>query len=571
VDTPLLATKLFVPEIRPGTVARPRLMRRLDSALTNSLTLVSAPAGFGKTTVLSQWIVEDGAPKPVAWVQLDEGDNDPVRFWDYVIGGLRKLRPLSGQIASSMLHAPQPYPIESVLTVLINEISEAPDDFVLVLDDYHLIKAEPIHSGVTFLLDHLPPKAHLAIATRVDPPVPLPRFRGKGTMLEIIADDLRFNEEESALLIKELSGALLGSEVVNTLNAKSEGWVVGLKMAAMAMRGRRDVRAFLASFTGSQRYIMDYLMEEVLKDLSPETEEFLLRTSVLARMTGSLCDALTGRHNGRDELARLEQSNLFLVPLDDSRQWYRYHHLFAELLRHQAEISFSPEAMATLHGQASQWYEGHGMLDDAIYHAISSRDWEQSLRLLHPAAEKRIYRREIRTVLNWLQALPDEVLRSHSGLYSQYCSALVFVGESEAAVTAVTHLETIAQQDRSLDGVVASLHSAMAARAGDIPRLVEQAGKALSLLPATSYDPRCRAGNELAMIRYAEGNLDEAVRLWLDAYEAARGSGNSWSGANALGWAARDLWMKGDLGLSADMSRKAVAMARQSPAAASPL
>jgi len=568
MDTPLLSTKLFVPPARPGLVPRPRLMERMESALSSPFTLVSAPAGFGKTTVLTQWVASKPS-RPVSWVQLDEGDNDPVRFWDYFIGALRKLRPSTGQMASAMLHAPQAYSIESVLAALINDIGEINDDFAIVLDDYHAIKAEPINNSVTFLLDHCPPKMHLMVATRVDPAIPLAHFRGKGAMVEVGADDLRFTAEEAADFLRS-QDLELREEDLSALNAKAEGWVVGLKMATMAMRGRKDVSQFLTSFTGSQRYIMDYLMEEVLKQQPQDVHDFLLNTSVLGKLTGPLCDFLTGQKNGRNMLARLEQANLFLVPLDDSRLWYRYHHLFAELLRHQLEAS--PGASpAGLHQRASQWYEDNGLLDDAINHALAAGDWERSVRLLRGESEKRKNRGEIKTVMNWFEALPKDVLRSDPRLYSQYCGALVFAGQLDTADDALAYLDQKAGRDPALQGEVASLRAAMAGRRGDVARLVEEAEKALSLLPLDSYEARGRASSELGMVRYYAGLLDEGADLLVQACEAAKQSGNAWTAANALGWAGRAYWMKGNLSRAAELARQAIELAGESPAAASPM
>ena len=570
MDTPLLKTKLFVSPARPGLVSRPRLSRQLEAAQSSPFTLVSAPAGFGKTTVLTQWISGKGPSRPFAWVQLDEGDNDPVRFWDYFIAALRQVRPSTGQLASAMLHSPQPFGIDRVLSVLINEMSDVTDDFAIVFDDYHTIKTEQINTGLAFLLDHAPPKMHLVMATRVDPGLPLAHFRGKGNMVEVRAEDLRFTTEEARDLL-ESQAVHLTPDDLGALNAKAEGWVVGLKMAAMAMRGRRDVSKFVVSFAGSQRYIMDYLVEEVLQQQPEEARQFLLDTSVLQKLTASLCDHVTGNKDGREMLARFENANLFLVPLDDSRQWYRYHHLFAELLRHQLEASVAAEEIQALHQRASQWFENNGLMDDAVNHAIAGKDWERAIRLLQNESSKRMNSGELRTALGWFQALPQEVLRSRPRLFSQYCGALVYSGQLETADAAIDYLERKAGEDPALLGEVASLRASMAGRYGDVPKQVEQAQKALSLLPADSYEARGRAGNELGMIRFYAGFLDEGARLLTESYEAGKRSGNLWMAANSLGWAGRAYWMMGDLKRSAEMPREAIGMAGESPAAASPM
>ena len=349
MEASLLTTKLNIPLARPQLVRRPRLMERLLEGLNNNLILVSAPAGFGKTTLVSEWVHSSRPPVPTAWLSLEEGENDPVRFWDYFIAALQTLQPSTGEIALDLLHSPQPSSIESVLTALINDLKGIQKDFVVVLDDYHLILAEPVQSGIIFLLDHLPLKMHLIISTRVDPPLPLAHFRGKGTLLEIRADDLRFSQEEATSLLAVMNTPILSAESINTLNTKAEGWVVGLKMAALAMRREKDILAFIAGFTDSQRYIMDYLVDEVLQRQPDEVRDFLLKTSMLERLSAPLCDYVTGHGGGREMLVRLEQANLFVVALDQSREWYRYHHLFAELLRHQFEVMSGAEEVMALH------------------------------------------------------------------------------------------------------------------------------------------------------------------------------------------------------------------------------
>jgi LuxR family transcriptional regulator, maltose regulon positive regulatory protein len=567
----LLATKLFIPQPKPGLVSRPRLIARLDAILTNLLTLVSAPAGYGKTTVLSQWISQNKSQLKVFWVQLDDNDNDPVRFWDYVVEALKKEQPTVGQITSSMLHAPQQIPIEAILTPLINDLSQITENAVLVLDDYHLIKTDAVHTGVAFLIDHIPPNFHLVISTRIDPPLPLSRFRGRGTLLELSVRDLKFTVNESAEFLKQETDAELSSEDNLALNIRSEGWAVGIKMAAMAMRGRKDIHQFVNSYTGSQRYVMDYLIEEVIKRQSEDVRNFLFNTAILQKMTPSLCNAVTGHADGWDMLMKLEKANLFLVQLDDSREWFRYHHLFADLLHHQLSLNISIAEIKKLHTVASEWYAENHFPDEAIFHAIESKDWQRCLTLLYPECEKRNNRGEIQTVVNWLQRIPETVLRSHPTIYIKYCSAMVYSGEVETANTTLHYLEQMALDDNALQGEVASLYAALADRSGDVPSLVEHAQKALKLLPETKYEARSRAYWELGLISYVQGRLDEAIQLLSNSYEAAKQANNTWMGANALGFAARSLWMKGEIQLSIEIARKAVEMGGQSPAAASPL
>lgn len=513
MDTSLLTTKLYVPSVRPGFVTRPRLVERLQGALSCSLTLISAPAGFGKTTLVSEWARQSRGQSHIAWVSLDEGDNDPVRFWDYFITALKTLQPATGETASALLHAPQSYPTESVLTALINDLSATPDDFIVILDDYHLIKAGPIHAGMTFLLDHLPPKMHLVIATRVDPSLPLAHFRGRGTMLEIGADDLRFTLDEATDLLNKREGLNITTEDVSALNTRTEGWAVGLKMAALSMRGRKDISGFLTSFTGSQRYIMDYLVEEVLRQQSPEVQDFLLKTSALERLTAPLCDSVTGHSSSREMLVKLEQANLFLIPLDESRQWYRYHHLFAELLRHQLEVSSGMEEMTRLHQRASQWYEEHDFVDDGVRHALAARDWDRAMRLIYDPDEKRIKRGEYATLLSWLKAVPDEILRTHHQLYRQLAHVLVHgASDFESAQTVLSYLKREVRDDTDLQGEIALLEAAIARIENRQERAIYLSEKALRLLAPDNLRARSSAAFSLGMRQWEQGFLQRPSR-----------------------------------------------------------
>jgi LuxR family maltose regulon positive regulatory protein len=335
VSTPLLKTKLYVPPPRPELVSRPRLIERLNAGLHRKLTLISAPAGFGKTTLVSEWVQAMGGATPpiaVAWLSLDESDNDPTRFLAYLIAALQTIDANLAIGALSSLQSPQPPLTEVVLTSLINDIAAIPDRIVLVLDDYHLIEARPIHDALTFLLRRLPPQMHLVIATREDPPLPLAHLRARDQLTELRATDLRFTSSEAAEFLNQVMGMDLSTEDIAALETRTEGWIAGLQLAAISMQGREDTVSLIKSFTGSHRYVLDYLIEEVLEQQSESVQTFLLQTAVLNRLTGALCDALTGHDNGQATLEMLERANLFIVSLDEERRWYRYHHLFADLL-----------------------------------------------------------------------------------------------------------------------------------------------------------------------------------------------------------------------------------------------
>lgn len=517
---------------------------------------------------MSEWVHSSRPPVPTAWLSLEEGENDPVRFWNYFVAALKMLKPAVGKTALSLFHAPEPYPIESVLTALINDLTGFRKDFTVVLDDYHLIAAEPIHAGIAFLLDHLPPKMHLIISTRVDPPLPLAHFRGKGTLLEIRADDLRFSHEEATSLLAAMDIPPLSVESINVLNTKAEGWVVGLKMAALSMRQEKDILAFIAGFTGSQRYIMDYLVDEVLQRQPDEVRDFLLKTSVLERLSAPLCDYVTGHGGGREMLARLEQANLFLVALDQSREWYRYHHLFAELLRHQLEVMSGAEEAVLLHQRASQWCDDHEFPDDAVRHALAARNWETAMRLIYSQSGERLRRGEWNTLLDWLQVIPDELLRTHPRLYSHYAMALIEAGQFENGEAALSYLEKTA--DASLQGEVAVNQNTLARRRGDIPLAIRTAEKALSLLPPDSFAMRSWTSFWLGFIQYARGFLEEARQLFSDAYEMGRQVGEDWLGAQASAWLGAILFSRGRLREALETVQQAVDLGGQLSAAALP-
>ena len=567
METSLLATKLFIPPARPGLVPRPRLMERLQAALTCRLTLISAQAGYGKSTVLTQWISENKLPGGTAWFSLDEGDNDPVRFWDYFVAALRTLRHTTGEAALALLHSPQPYPTESVLTALINDLASDSIDLVVVLDDYHLIKSKPIHDGIAFLLDHLPPRMHLVIATRADPHLPLAHLRGRGQMVEIGADDLRFTVEETADLLKETQGPPLSEEDIAALNARTEGWAVGLKMAGLSMRGRKDVKTFLATFTGSHRYVMDYLTEELVKQQPEEIRDFLLKTSVLERLTGPLCDSVTGRSDSRDMLLKEESAfGGFLMPLDESRQWYRYHHLLAELLRHQLERVSGAAELTRLHQRASQWYEDHGFPDDAVCHAMAARDWERAVRLITNFGDRRHKSGEYATLLDWVKAIPEEVMRDHPSLYLLHSRALLAINDLDTAEACLRNLGPVSQNDPNLQGEIASLMARIAMSRGNSARAMELSKSAMVSLGADNLDERSRMSHLQGFILFEKGLYDEAEPLLIQGYQGALLSEDYEVAVAALNFLAVITSKRGRLRQAVSLLRQAVSLAEASPA-----
>ena len=428
MSTSILATKLYLPPPRPRVVLRPRLIERLNEGLYRKLTLISAPAGFGKTTLVSGWVA--GCDRPAAWLSLDEGDNDPIRFLSYLVAALQTIARDIGEGVLGAVQSPHPPPTETILTALLNEIISIEDDFVLVLDDYHVIDARPVDDTLAFLLDHLPPQMHLIIATREDPHLPLSRLRVRGQMSELRAADLRFAASEAGEFLEGVMGLNLSAEDIATLGDRTEGWIAGLQLAALSMRGREDVTGFIRAFAGDNRYIVDYLVEEVLQRQPESIRGFLLQTSILDRLNGPLCDAVTGQQEGNARLEALERGNFFVVPLDDKRQWYRYHHLFAEVLFAHL-MQEQPAQIPTLHRRASEWYQHNGLAADAIRHALAAADFARAADLVEMAVPAMRRSRQEATLLGWLKALPDELVHRRPVLSVAYAGTLQQGGEIE--------------------------------------------------------------------------------------------------------------------------------------------
>src|SRR5215469_14901718 len=411
----LLATKLHVPRPQPGFVARSRLVRALGEALARQLVLVCAPAGFGKTALLADWVRSSSLP--VAWVSLDSGDNDPARFWRHAVAALGQAHPGIAERAAPLLGPPAPSSFEGLVTALINELAAEPgeDKVLLVLDDYHLIDTPQVHAPLTFLVEHLPPGLRLMLASRSDPPLPLARWRAAGQLAELRTDDLRFTAGEAAALLRAASGADLPGAAVAALAARTEGWVAGLQLAGLSLRGQPDPAGFVAAFSGSHRFVLDYLGQEVLDRQEAGLRGFLLETSVLERLTGELCDAVTGRPGSQATLEQVERAGLFLIPLDEVRGWWRYHHLFADLLQARLQAEQPGRAVA-LHRAAAAWYEEHGLADDAVRHALAAGDTEWAARLVERHVETLFGRGEGVTLRRWLSALPAESVRGRPRL-----------------------------------------------------------------------------------------------------------------------------------------------------------
>ncbi len=411
----LLATKLHVPRRRPGFVPRPRLVGRLEEALARGLVLVCAPAGSGKTVLLADWARHGG--RKVAWLSLDVGDNDPARFWRHLAAALGQARPGIGELAGPVLGPLEASSPDGLVMALINELAAHPgeDEVLLVLDDYHLIDSQPVHGSLLFLLEHLPPALRMVLASRSDPPLPLARLRAGGQLAELRAGELRFTADEAAALLHEAIGADLPGTAVAALTTRTEGWAAGLQLAGLSLRGQADTAGFVAAFSGSHRYVLDYLTGEVLERQNPQVREFLVETSVLERLSGDLCDAVTGRAGSQAMLQDIERAGLFLVPLDEVRGWWRYHRLFADLLRARLQEE-QPGRLQALHRAAAAWSEEHHLADDAVRHSLAAGDTAWAARLVERHVEELLGRSEGATLRRWLSALPAESVRDRPRL-----------------------------------------------------------------------------------------------------------------------------------------------------------
>jgi LuxR family maltose regulon positive regulatory protein len=560
VSTPLLKTKLYIPPTRPELVPRPRLIERLNAGLHRKLTLVSAPAGFGKTTLVSEWVQAMGRAVPpiaamdeatppiaIAWLSLDEGDNDPTRFLAYLIAALRTIEADIAKGALSALQSPQPPPTEAILTALINEIAAIPNRIVLVLDDYHLIQAQPIHYALTFLLQHLPPQFHLVIASREDPPLSLARLRARGQLTEVRATGLRFTSSEAAEFLNTRVGLDLSAEDVVALETRTEGWIAGLQLAAVSMQGRRDVTGFIQSFTGSHRFVLDYLVEEVLEQQSESVQTFLLHTSILDRLTGSLCDALTGQENGKATLQMLESANLFIVPLDEERRWYRYHHLFGDLLRERLNHT-QPKQLSILHSLASKWFEQQRLIDEAIEHALQSDRFDRAARMIDEHIEERWQRGRLTRLRRWLEKLPDELVYSNPNLCIFLAWDLFINGFQEEAEESLQAAEnqldpltgllidkpfgehkppsrSIAKRVR---GRAAAIRAVMATYRSDAEGSMQSARLALELLPGDDLNWRSAAATALADAYVFMGEYDRAHQARFESLRISKTAGNTY-------------------------------------------
>ncbi len=518
----LLSTKLSPPRLPNSLVERSRLLEELDAAHLHPLTLVSASAGSGKTTLLSAWatthhkpqasegraqnIERRGSEQAITWLSLDEMDNDPIRFWASVIAALRVCVPNLGQTALPLLHSPQPPPLSTILTALLNEIMLGSGDIILILDDYHVISDQAIHDSLLFLLDHLPDRLHLVLATRTDPELPLSRLRIRGQLIEIRSSDLRFTQEEATSFLLQRMTLPLSDEDVATLQHRTEGWIAGLQLAALSLRKQQDLSGWVSDFTGSYRYLLDYVQQDILARLPVPLQHFLLQTSILTRMNAALCQVITAGPTlqaSQEMLEEMERANLFVVPLDEQRQWYRYHDLFREALRARLHAS-QPELVPLLHQRAARWYETQGEWREAIAHALAALDYPLAASLMERAAPHFWFSGEARTVHHWVLTLPDPILRAHTRLALN--AALRYL-DSVHISTETVHDNMAAQVQRTITRMEEILRS--------------RQSHLLSEAEVTLIERRLRLLRALIEVRAIMGRGDkECLRLLTQEIEA---------------------------------------------------
>jgi LuxR family maltose regulon positive regulatory protein len=557
VHVPLLATKLHLPRPRAQLVPRSHLVERLQQGVAGTLTLLSAPAGYGKTTLLAQWGAATRAP--VAWLSLEPEDNEPIRFLTYFIAALQTLDPRLGASAQALLERPQPAEPATVLALLANDLIGGPgEDFALVLDDYHVITAEPIHRTLTHLVEHQPSQMHLIIATRSDPPLPLARLRAGGQLTELRAAKFRFGAVEAGAFLAEVMGLHLSHEEVTTLLTRTEGWIAGLQLAALWLQGRANASDLLSAFTGSHRFVLDYLSEEVLSRQPAEVQTFLLQTSVLERLSGSLCEAVTGHEESQAMLEELERANLFVIALDDVRGWYRYHQLFADLLRSRLSQAM-PALLPDLHQRASTWYEEQGLILDAVHHAILAPDLERTSRLLEEHRHSLALHGQARTVLAWLHAFPEELLQRHPRLWFSQALLLMLTSQLpqalmrlQAAEQAASHLAAGSEAQIFLHQV-ATLQAYILFLQGDLESsvaLAEQASGHLAEMPEHVHE----AARVIAAHRsLVSGDVSRVGEQHMARLPSALSIGNDWSAMEmfvqpaSILLQARQFWLQGRL------------------------
>jgi LuxR family transcriptional regulator, maltose regulon positive regulatory protein len=545
MSAPILTTKLHIPQSRPNVVLRPRLIEQLNAGLNGrpgfgrKMTLISAPAGFGKTTLVSGWLA--ACQYPTAWLSLDEGDTELQRFLVYLVAALQTVNQDVGQEMLGALQSPQLPPLEPLLSVLLNEISAASHEFILVLDDYHLIDSRAIDQVLTFLLEHLPSKMHLVIASRENPSLPLSRLRARSQLTELRAIDLRFTSAEAAEFLNQMMGLNLSTDDITSLETQTEGWIAGLQLAALSMQGNQDIAGFIQTFSGAHRFVLDYLLEEVLERQPASAQSFLLQTSILNRLCGPLCDVVLDTVSGSSQktLEYLDHANLFVITLDNERRWYRYHHLFGDLLRQRLSQELTAEVITQNHIRASEWYESNGDRAEAFRHAIAAKDFSRSAALAETAWQGMNESFQNAAWLGWVKQLPDQLIRTRPVLCTQIAWSLMDAGEVDASESRLQDAERLLNgpaeeiviveqaQFQALGARIAFARAYNAQSLGNVSATLKYAEQALELTPAESEYLRAQTKAILTSAHWASGNLDAAYHAMQDWIRHSQKAGNT--------------------------------------------
>jgi LuxR family maltose regulon positive regulatory protein len=533
----------------------------LNEGLRRKLTLISAPAGYGKSTLVSEWIRH--VKLAAGWLSLDQEDNDPTRFWTYLLAALRNSHAGLGEATLRLLQAPQPPPILTILTSLLNEIAALDEEIVLVLDDYHLISTPAIHEGLAFILEHQPPGLHLVLLTRADPPLPISQLRARSQLVELRQADLRFTPEETARFLNKFLELDLSDEDLSALDSRTEGWAVGLQLAGLSLQGRADVHQFIRSFTGSHHYVVEYLTEEILRRQTERIQHFLVKTSILDRLCAPLCNAVTGEENGAELLQQLQKNNLFLISLDEEQYWYRYHHLFADVLNGILKKDFPQEDILALHRRASRWHEQNGTLDETIKHTIEGQDEARAADLIDGYIQTRTTSEELSTLLTWIDVLPPELIQVRPRLCLIKAWAFAFGGQFDSVEQWLQFAEEATQRSVNLSergrilGNVATLRAFVADRTGDSARALDFAQKADELLPEDELSGRSMLPYILGRAYRIEGDLAKASQANADMERFGRAAGNVMTVSMALCEQATLFKLRGQLHLAADIYHQA--------------
>lgn len=557
MNNSLLATKLYIPSLGAGSIERSRLSARLNEGIAQGrkVILVSAPAGYGKTTVVTGWL--KGAGRPFAWVSLDEGDNDPVRFFTYMIAALKSVQYGAGQALEDILRTSNMPTVEILVTMLVNDIASAENPFILVLDDYHIIRNVFIHEVIQQLLDHLPPVMNLVLVTREDPPLSLSKWRVRGQLSEIRTGDLRFNLDETAAFLSRKGNINLAAEEITVLLNRTEGWIAGLQLAAISLQGWKSKRpgGFIEKFKGSHRYIIGYLMEEVLGQQDSDVRDFLCRTALLDRFCPPLCDAVTDRCDSKAMLARLEKANLFLIPQDDYREWFRYHHLFADFLK-----TVLPETVQIeLHKKAAVWYEAHGYPDDAVKHVLAAGDLKESRDAIIKVAHTMFERGQARTLLGWIEALPGELVLNDVELINCKAGALFQTGRIDQAARCLLNIKNIPPDQISPTnrGMFLAIEAFLGAIHDD-QRALMLAEEALELIGDNNPQYNIFILNTFGRAQRIAGNISSSSRTFRETLVLAQKAGSTMHTMITLNELAFNLCIQGNLGEAIDLCRQAL-------------